>query len=113
VELVNGPSGDWPDDLDERLAVEVTTVSGLPGTVDFLIHPEAVEVWFEKRCRAVLNRRVLRSWLAAPEMPLVVDEVAFSLDQLLDSPGRAALGRSDLLVWTLAPESLAGLRRRM
>lgn len=110
---MNGPSGDWPDDVDERVAVEVIMTSGAVGTVDFLIHPAAVEVWFQERRRAVLNRQVLRSWLAAPLMPLVVGEIALSPDRLGDAPGRAALSRSNLLVWTLAPESLAGLRRRM
>jgi hypothetical protein len=110
VELVNGPSGDWPDDV-ERVAVEVITVSGLSDTVELLIHPDAVEVWFDRRRRAVLNRRVLRSWLAAPQMPLVVGEVAFSLDRIVDGSGGSGLSLSDLLVWTLAPDSVAGLRR--
>jgi hypothetical protein len=113
VELVNGPSGDWPDDLDEQFAIEVVTVSGAAATVDFLIHLNAVEVWFQERRRAVLNRMVLRNWLAEPHMPLVVDEVAFSLDRMVDFQGRVALSLPDLLVWTLAPEALASLRRRV
>jgi hypothetical protein len=113
VELVNGPSGDWPEDFDERYAVEVVTGSGSAAMVDFVIRLNAVEVWFQERRRAVLSRRVLRSWLAEPQMPLVVDEVAFSLDRMVDFQGRVALSLPDVLVWTLAPEALAGLRRRV
>jgi hypothetical protein len=110
---VIGPSGDWPDEVDERFAVEVVTVAGSAATVDFLIHLSAVEVWFQQRCRAVLNRRLLRSWLAEPQAPLVVDEVGFSVDRMVDHQGRVALSLPDVLVWTLAPEALAGLRRRV
>ncbi len=110
---MNGPSGDWPEDLDERYAVGVTTGSGMAAMVDFLIHDQAVEVWFQERRRAVLNRWVLRGWLADPHMPLVVDEVAFSLDTMVDSQGRVALSLPDLLVWTLTPDTLDALRRRI
>jgi hypothetical protein len=113
VELVNGPSGDWPDDLDERHTVEVVTTSGSPASVDFRIRPENVEIWFQERRRAVLDRHVLRCWLAEPQTPLVVDEVAFSLDRVADSPARVALSLPDVLVWTLSPDVLAGLRYRI
>jgi hypothetical protein len=109
VGLVNGPSGDWPDDLDERHPVEVATVSGSAVMIDFLIRPEAVEVWFRERRRAILNRHVLRCWLAEPLMPLVVGGVAFNLD----ATGWSSLDRPDLLVWTLSAETLAGLRNRI
>jgi hypothetical protein len=111
--LVNGPSGDWPDEIDERYGVEVVTGSGAPATVDFRMRAETVEIWFMGRCRAVLNRHVLRCWLAEPQTPLVVDEVAFSLERMVDATGRVALSLSGLLVWSLAPEALAGLRCRV
>jgi hypothetical protein len=110
---VNGPSGDWPDEVDERYGVEVVTGGGSPATVDFRMRADTVEIWFQDQCRAVLNRHVLRCWLAAPQTPLVVDEVAFSLDRMVDSSGRVALSLPDLLVWSLAPEALAGLRCRV
>jgi hypothetical protein len=118
--LLNGPSGDWPDDLDERLAVDVVTVSGSAATVEFLIHANAVEVWFQEQCRAVLNRWVLRGWLANPHAPLVVDEVTLSPERTADFefhqgvlPGRIALSLPGVLVWPLAPHTLADLRCRV
>ena len=110
---MNGPSGDWPEDWDDRVTVEVVTASGAAVSVSFLIQPNAVEVWFQERCRAVLNRMLLRSWLAEPAWPLVADEVALSPDATLDFQGRSAFSLPDQLVWTLAPEALAGLRCRV
>ena len=110
---MNGPSGDWPDELDERYGIGVITVSGLTVMVDFLIRPEAVEIWFQARRRAILNRHKLRCWLAEPYLPLVVGGVALTLEPEPVSSGWSALSRPDLLVWTLPPESLAGLRYRI
>lgn len=110
---MNGPSGDWPEDLDERFAIEVVTVSGATAPVDFLIHSNAVEVWFQDQCRAVLSRRLLRCWLAEPQAPLVVDDVAFSLEHMVDAHGGAGFALPDVLVWTLTSNALSGLRRRV
>jgi hypothetical protein len=110
---VNGPSGDWPDDGDEDYGVAVVTENGSPAIVDFRMRADTVEIWFKGRCRGVLNRHVLRCWLAEPQTPLVVDEVAFSLDRMVQAGGRVALSLPDLLVWSLAPEALAGLRCRV
>jgi hypothetical protein len=118
--LVYGPSGDWPDDLDERFAVDVVTVSGSAATVEFLIHEEAVEIWFQEQRQAVLDRRKLRNWLREPYTPLVVDEVTFSPERMVDFDfhggvfhGRVALSLPGVLVWTLAPHALADLRCRV
>jgi hypothetical protein len=118
--LVIGPSGDWPDDLDERFAVDVVTVAGSAAQVEFLILLETVEVWFQEQCRAVLNRRALRNWLAEPHAALVVDEVTFSPERLVDFDyhggvfhSRVALSLPGVLVWTLAPHALADLRCRV
>jgi hypothetical protein len=110
---VNGPSGDWPDDDDERYGVEVVTGSGSPATVDFWMRADLVEIWFQGKCRAVLNRHVLRCWLAEPQTPLVVGEVALNPDRIAAATDRVAVSMPDLLVWTLAPESLVGLRCRV
>ncbi len=118
--LVYGPSGDWPDDLDERFSVDVVTVSGSTAIVEFVIHENAVEIWFQEQCRAVLDRQALRGWLADPHSPLVVDEVTFRPEPMADFHfhggvlnGRIALSLPGVLVWTLAPHALADLRCRI
>jgi hypothetical protein len=129
---VNGPSGDWPDDLgdltpggggsegpDARgpgagdvVTVEVGSASGRTENVEFFFRPGLVEVWYRLRCRAVLDRDLLRTWLAAPQAPLVVDGVALSAQRTVDSRGRAALDLPDVVSWTLAPDVLDRLRSR-
>lgn len=93
-----------------RFAMEVVTLSGRAATVEFRIRAETVEIWHHGRCSGVLDRFLLRSWLAAPDRPIVVDEVAFSLDRMVDSDGRVALSLPDVLVWTLAPVVLQELQ---
>jgi hypothetical protein len=131
---VNGPSGDWPEELgdlvsggggsgtgndppevkaDDVFTLEVVTTSGRAANVRFVFRPRLVEVWYRRHLGAVIDREVLRAWLAAPQAPLVVDEVALSLDRMVDSHGRVALSLPDVMVWTLAPEDLAGLRARV
>jgi hypothetical protein len=104
----------WPvEEAEERFVMEVVTVSGRAAAVQFRISRAVVEVWHRGRCNATFERDVLGSWLAEPEKPLVVDDVAFSLDRMVDRSGRVALSLPDVLVWTLAPEALAGLRQRL
>ena len=69
---MNGPSGDWPDELEQvigdaavppvRVApgcgrdvftVDVVTVSGAVAKVEFAFQPRRVEVWFRCCRRAV------------------------------------------------------------
>lgn len=99
-----------------RFVMEVVTNSGRAAAVEFRIRRnfaetgDVVEVWHHGHLSAVLSRTVLRDWLAEPGSPLVVEEVAFSLDRMVDSHGRVALSLPDVVVWTLAPSVLAGLR---
>ena len=95
----------------ERFTMEVVTMSGRAAAVEFRIHPDVVEVWHRERCNASFDRQALRSWLAAPEQPLTAADVAFTLDRMVDRSGRVALSLPDVLVWTLAPDALAGLRQ--
>jgi hypothetical protein len=93
--------------------MEVVTRSGRAAAVEFRIRPDTgttVEVWHHGGLRAVLDRAVLRDWLAEPGPPLVVNDVVLSLDRMVDSDGRVALSLPDVVVWTLAPTVLAGLR---
>ena len=97
----------------ERFTMEVVTMSGRAAAIEFRIHPDVVEVWHLDRCNASFDRLALRDWLSAPEHPLAVADVAFTVDRMVDRSGRVALSLPDVLVWTLAPDALAGLRQRL
>jgi hypothetical protein len=110
--------GGWPDGdtvaaAEERFVMEVVTVSGRAAAVEFRICDDAVQVWHLDHCNATFDREVLRTWLATPDAPLVVDEVAFTVDRMVDRSGRVAVSLPDILAWTLAPDALAGLRQRL
>jgi hypothetical protein len=95
------------------ILLEVVTTSGAAAVVEFRVQPETVEVWHAGRCCGTLDRAMLRAWLAQPGKPLVVDEVAFSLDRMVDQRGRVALSLPDVMVWTLSPVALAELQKRV
>jgi hypothetical protein len=97
----------------ERFVMEVVTVSGRAAAVEFRISDDLVAVWHRDECIGAFDRASLRTWLAAPEKPLVVGNVAFSLDRMVDRSGRVAVSLPDVLAWTLAPEALVGLRQRV
>jgi len=96
-----------------RCYVEVVTTSGRAAAVEFRIRMDTVEVWHHDHCSGVFDREELRSWLAHPFKPLVVDEVAFSLDRMVDHNGRVALSLPDVMAWTLSPLTLANLQDRV
>lgn len=131
---MNGPSGDWPDELEQVIggaavpqaqvvparnrdrdvfAVDVVTVSGAVAKVEFVFRTRRVEVWFRCCRRAAIDRDLLRLWLAEPRTPLMVDQVMLSMDRLVDSRGRVALSLPGVSVWALEPEVLGHLRERI
>jgi len=111
------PGTPWSEDTaaaaQERFTMEVVTTSGRAAAVEFRIYADVVEVWHRDRCQATFARTTLRKWLATPETPLVVADVAFTVDRMVDRSGRIALSLPDVVVWTLAPDALAGLRQRL
>jgi hypothetical protein len=97
----------------ECFVMEVVTRSGRTAAIEFRISGEAVEVWHRDECYGRFDRETLRTWLGAPEKPLMVDDVTFSLDRMVDRSGRVAVTLPDVVAWTLAPDALAGLRQRV
>jgi hypothetical protein len=105
--------GVWLADESDRFLLEVVTTSGSAAVVEFRILLDTVEVHHAGHCCGALDRDFLRNWLAEPGRPLVVDEVAFSLDRMVDQQGRVALSLPDVMVWTLSPVVLAELQKRI
>jgi hypothetical protein len=98
---------------DGPVLIEVVTTSGQKVTVEFRIRSDTVEVWHHRQRIGVFRRETLRGWLAEPWRPLVVGEVVFSLDRMVDCRGRVALSLPDVMAWTLAPNALDALIRRI
>jgi hypothetical protein len=96
-----------------RVTVEVVACDGRAACLEFRFRLETVEIWRLAHCCAVLDRDVLRVWLAAPGAPLVGDEVTLSLDRYVDVRGRVALTLPDVWAWTLSPTEEQALRDRV
>lgn len=96
--------------------LEVLTTSGLTVLVRVRILRDVVEVWHHDRLAGVFVRDVLRAWLADPDparLALVADEVALSIDRMVDAAGRVAISLPDVMVWTIEPHALQRLRQRI
>jgi hypothetical protein len=97
----------------DRLSLEVVTTSGTAAAVEIRVQPDTVEIWRGTHCSGVFDRTHLRGWLDTPESAVRVDEVTFSVDRLVDRDGRVAISMADISGWTLSPQTLADLRRRL
>ncbi len=96
--------------------IEVVTMSGRAASVKLQMQRNRVEVWHHGHCSGVFVRDALRNWLDDPDsrrLALVVDEVTFSVDRMVDAAGRVAISLPDVTVWTIDPRSLEGLRKRI
>ena len=97
----------------DRLSLDVVTTSGTAAAVEIRVRPETVEIWRGAHCSGVFDREYLRGWLDTPDSAVRVDEVTFSVDRLVDTDGRVAISMADISGWTLSPQTLADLRRRL
>jgi len=93
--------------------LETVTTSGRSAVIHLRVLTETVEVWRSDRCQATFDRDHLRGWIDRPETDIRIGEVVFSLDHSLDRRGQVAISMPDITAWTLSPESLADLRRRI
>ena len=99
---------------DARLRMEVVTVSGRAASIEFRFRLDSVEVWHHEHCSGIFDRSQLRDWMLHPgDLPLIVDEVTFALDLMVDREGRVALTLPDVDAWTLAPAALENLQRSL
>jgi hypothetical protein len=93
-----------------RCVMEVQTLSGRATAVEFRVRLDSVEVRHHHHCSGVFDRDGLRFWLEDPGKPLIVGEVTFSLDRVVDQDGRVAISLPDVAVWTLCPSTLLRLQ---
>jgi hypothetical protein len=96
-----------------RYSMDVQTRSGRAAAVEFRMRLDTVEVWHHEHCSGVFDREALRSWLGHPGEPLIVDEVALSVDRTVDRDGRVAISLPDVVAWTLCPSTFLTLRSKV
>ncbi len=90
---------------DQRLALEVLTLTGRATSVELQLSEVTVEVWHHRQLATVLDRTTLRRWLAEPGQDLVSDGVTLSLDRMVDVRGRVAISLPDVRAGPCPPAS--------
>jgi hypothetical protein len=89
--------------------IEVMSQAGPPVSVEFRIRRDSVEVWFQDRCQAVLDRDLFGNWLQQDLGPYAVDDVLW----MLTEDNHVALIIRDCGGWHLPLPLLTGLRERV
>jgi hypothetical protein len=100
----------------DAFVLEVVTTGGQTALVRFRILRDVVEIWHHDRRSGVFDREILRGWLSNQDpnrLALIVDEVALSIDRMVDATGRVAISLPDVMVWTIEPHALQRLRQRI
>jgi hypothetical protein len=104
---------DGPITHELVVALEVVTTSGRAAAIELRLTGQQVEIRHHGNRVAVLERDLLRRWLAGPRQALAVEGITFSLDRAVDVQGRVAISLPDVRNWTLSPTELHTLRRRL
>ena len=90
--------------------------SGRTVVVEVRVYPvsEWVEIWHTGMVVGTFRSNTLSGWLADPTpQPLQSFSTSFSLDRTVDRNGRVAITLPEVALWTLAPETLADIRRAL
>jgi hypothetical protein len=89
--------------------MEVVDIHGRASEVEFRLRLDTVEVWHSEHCCGVLDRDLLREWLALPNGAFAVDEIrltgGFGTQVAMSVPG--------LSMWRLAGGTLDRLRQEV
>jgi hypothetical protein len=91
--------------LRDRAVVE----AGRCATLECRVRLDLVELWFEDRCRAVLDRDRFRAWLDKHPEPYAVDDVIWTAGN--GTP--AVLLIRDCGAWEIGADLMAGLRAQV
>jgi hypothetical protein len=100
----------------DRVLLEVVTTSGRAAAIEVRVRCQTVEIWRGNRCHGVFDREELHAWIEKPdgaEESVRGNDVTFHLDRLIDVDGRVAISMPDVSGWTLSPQMLDDLRRRL
>jgi hypothetical protein len=96
-------------DIGGRYLITLPSTTGRNVCAEFRIRRDTVEVWYQDRCQAVMDRDLFRIWLERNPGPYVVDDVMWTL-----TPGQpVALVIRDSGCWLIPPDLIAGLRARV
>ena len=95
--------------LGGQYVIELLSTTGRLVRAEFRIRRDTVEVWYQDRCKAIMDRGLFRMWLTDNPGLYVVDDVMWTL-----KPGQpVALVINDSGCWLIPAELMAGLRAQV
>jgi len=92
-----------------RYEIQLLSATGRDVCAEFRIRRDTVEVWYQDRCQAVMDRDLFRAWLGGNLGPYVVDDVMWTSTEGESS----ALVIRDCGCWLIPPHLMAGLRAQV
>jgi hypothetical protein len=93
----------------QHYRIELPSTTGRLLTAEFRIRRDTVEVWYQDRCQAVLDRDIFRVWLERNPGPYAVDDVMWTL-----KPGEpVSLMIRNSGCWLIPTRLMSGLRARV
>jgi hypothetical protein len=95
--------------LGGQYLIKLRSTTGREVTAEFRIRRDTVEVWYQDRCKAVLDRDSFRIWLERNPGPYAVDDVMWACAP--DEP--VVLMIRDSGCWLIPASVMAGLRARV
>ena len=92
-----------------RYVIELWSAAGRWVALECRVRLDLVELWFEDRCRAVMDRDRFREWMDDNPGPYVVDDVMWTAQD----DAQAVLVIRDFGSWLIGADLLAELRDRL
>jgi hypothetical protein len=96
-------------DLGGQYVIELRSTTGRLVQAEFRIRRDTVEVWYQDRCKAIMDRGLFRMWLWDNPGPYAVDDVIWTLTK--GQP--VALVINDSGCWLIPSHLMAGLMARV
>jgi hypothetical protein len=66
-------------DIGGRYVIQLPSATGRNVATEFRIRRDTVEIWYQDRCKAVMDRDIFRIWLERNPGPYAVDDVIWTL----------------------------------
>ena len=96
-------------DLGGRYLIQLLSTTGRNVTAEFRIRRDTVEVWYQDRCQAVMDRDLFRIWLERNPGPYAVDDILWT-----HAPGEpVVLVIRNSGCWLIPASVMSGLRARV
>jgi hypothetical protein len=96
-------------DIGGRHVIKLRSASRGLVDAEFRIRRDTVELWYQDRCQAVMDRAIFRIWLERSPGPYAVDDVMWTLTEV----ETVLLVIRNCGCWVIPEHMMDGLRARV